>query len=66
MPTVEDLPGGTTINDIQLAGEEPVQCRVRFSYGRFLGNMAVNYTDEAYWQDVLGRGFSGTTRPTRW
>jgi outer membrane receptor protein involved in Fe transport len=32
-----------------------------FSYGRFLGNMSVNYTDEAFWQDVLDARFHGTT-----
>jgi outer membrane receptor protein involved in Fe transport len=32
-----------------------------FNYGRFLGNLAVNYTDEAFWQDVLDARFHGTT-----
>jgi outer membrane receptor protein involved in Fe transport len=32
-----------------------------FSYSRFLGNLAVNYTDEAFWQDVLDARFHGTT-----
>ena len=32
-----------------------------FNYGRFLGNMAVSYTDEAFWQDVLDARFHGTT-----
>jgi hypothetical protein len=32
-----------------------------FSYNRFLGNLGVNYTDEAFWQDVLDARFHGTT-----
>jgi iron complex outermembrane receptor protein len=32
-----------------------------FTYGRFLGNLSVSYTDGAFWQDVLGDGFQGTT-----
>jgi outer membrane receptor protein involved in Fe transport len=32
-----------------------------FSYNRFLGNLAVSYTDEAFWQDVLDARFHGTT-----
>jgi hypothetical protein len=32
-----------------------------FTYGRFLGNLSVTFTDDAFWQDVLGPGFQGTT-----
>ena len=32
-----------------------------FSYDRFLGNLGVSYTDEAFWQDVLDQRFHGTT-----
>jgi iron complex outermembrane receptor protein len=32
-----------------------------FTYGRFLGNLSVSYTSDAFWQDVLGDGFQGTT-----
>ena len=32
-----------------------------FNYMRYLGNLTVSYTDEAYWQDVLDRRFFGTT-----
>ncbi len=31
------------------------------NYRRFLGNLTVSYTSDAYWQDVLDRRFSGTT-----
>ena len=32
-----------------------------FNYGRFLGSLSVSYSDDAFWQDVLGPGFQGTT-----
>jgi outer membrane receptor protein involved in Fe transport len=34
-----------------------------FTYARFLGNMSVSYTDEAFWQDVLDQRFHGSTDP---
>jgi iron complex outermembrane receptor protein len=34
---------------------------VNFSASRYLGNLAVNYTDEAYWQDVLDLRYAGPT-----
>jgi iron complex outermembrane receptor protein len=32
-----------------------------FNYERYLGNLTVSYTDEAYWQDVLDARYAGTT-----
>jgi iron complex outermembrane receptor protein len=32
-----------------------------FSYQRYLGNFSVNYTDGAFWQDVLDQRYHGTT-----
>jgi iron complex outermembrane receptor protein len=32
-----------------------------FSVSRYLGNFSVNYSDSAYWQDVLDQRFAGTT-----
>jgi outer membrane receptor protein involved in Fe transport len=63
MPTVDDLPVGTTINDINWPAKNRFNAGFDFSYSRFLGNLAVSYTDEAYWQDVLDVRFSGTTEP---
>ena len=31
------------------------------SYRRYLGNLSVNFTDEAYWQDVLDVRYAGVT-----
>jgi len=63
MPTVKDLPPGTTINDINWPPKNRFNAGFDFSYRRILGNMSVNYTDEAYWQDVLDARFAGTTEP---
>ena len=30
-------------------------------YERFTGNLSVSFSDDAFWQDVLGPGFQGTT-----
>jgi iron complex outermembrane receptor protein len=32
-----------------------------FSYSRYLGNLMVSYTGDAYWQDVLDQRYAGTT-----
>jgi hypothetical protein len=32
-----------------------------FGISRYFGNFSVNYTDSAYWQDVLDQRFAGTT-----
>ena len=32
-----------------------------FNYGRYLGNVMVSYTSDAYWQDVLDQRYAGTT-----
>jgi outer membrane receptor protein involved in Fe transport len=63
MPEVEDLPAGTSINDINWPAENRFNAGVDFTYQRFLGNLSVNYTDEAYWQDVLDARYAGTTDP---
>jgi len=63
MPVAEDLPAGTTINDINWPPKNRFNAGFNFSYRRFLGNMNVNYTDEAYWQDVLDARYAGTTEP---
>ncbi|MGH9257069.1 MAG: TonB-dependent receptor plug domain-containing protein [Vicinamibacterales bacterium] len=60
-PVAEDLPSGTSINDINWPPKNRFNVGFDFSYARFLGNMSVNFTDEAYWQDVLDVRFAGMT-----
>ncbi|HLG58941.1 MAG TPA: TonB-dependent receptor [Vicinamibacterales bacterium] len=63
MPEIEDFPAGVTINDVNRPARNRFNAGFNFSYERFLGNLAVNYTDESYWQDVLDARFAGTTDP---
>ncbi len=62
MPVAEDLPPGTTINDINWPSKNRFNAGFDFSYHRVLGNASVNYTDSAYWQDVLDARYAGTTK----
>jgi outer membrane receptor protein involved in Fe transport len=61
MPEVEDLPPGTSINDINWPAKNRFNAGFDFDYSRFVGNLSVNYTDEAYWQDVLDARYAGIT-----
>ena len=61
MPEAEDLPPGTSINDVNWPAENRFNTGFDFSYSRFLGNLTVNFTDDAYWQDVLDARYAGTT-----
>ena len=63
MPIAEKLPPGTSINDINWPAKNKYNAGFNFSYSRFLGNLAVSYTDEAYWQDVLDARYAGKTKP---
>lgn len=60
-PVAEDLPRGTTIEDINWPAKNRVNAGFDFSYRRVLGNLMVSYTGDAYWQDVLDARFAGTT-----
>ncbi|MEQ1760761.1 MAG: TonB-dependent receptor [Vicinamibacterales bacterium] len=58
---VVDFPAPFTANDINWAAPNRFNAGVNVNYGRYLGNLAVNFTDEAFWQDVLDARFAGTT-----
>ena len=60
-PEIEEFPAGVTINDVNWPAKNRFNAGFNFSYQRYLGNMSINYTDEAYWQDVLDVRFAGTT-----
>jgi hypothetical protein len=61
MPTIEDFPAGATINDINWPAKNRFNIGGSVNYLKWLGNLSVNYTDEAFWQDVLDARFAGTT-----
>ncbi len=56
-PTVE----GFALSEINLPPKNRFNVGFNFSHQRLLGNLAVSYTDEAFWQDVLDARFAGTT-----
>ena len=62
-PTIADFPVGTGINDINWPAKNRFNAGFDFSYQRFLGNLSLNYTSSAYWQDVLDARYAGTTDP---
>jgi outer membrane receptor for ferric coprogen and ferric-rhodotorulic acid len=63
MPEIEDFPAGVTINDVNWPAKNRFNVGFNVNYMKWLGNFSVNYTDEAYWQDVLDARFAGTTDP---
>jgi iron complex outermembrane receptor protein len=60
-PVARDLPPGSSITDINWPAQNRFNAGFDFSYSRFLGNLSVNFTDEAYWQDVLDVRYAGMT-----
>ena len=63
MPTIAGFPAGTSINDINWPAKNRFNTGVNFDIARLLGTFSVNYTDSAYWQDVLDVRFAGSTKP---
>jgi iron complex outermembrane receptor protein len=59
-PVIE-FPAPFTAADWNAPANNRFNAGVNVDTGRFLGNFAVNFTDEAYWQDVLDARFAGTT-----
>jgi outer membrane receptor protein involved in Fe transport len=49
------------ISELNRPPTNRVNAGFNFGYDRFLGNLAVSYSDEAFWQDVLDSRFHGTT-----
>jgi iron complex outermembrane receptor protein len=61
LPEVDGLTAGTSINDINWPAKHRFNAGANLSHGRYLGNVSVHFTDEAYWQDVLDARFAGIT-----
>jgi iron complex outermembrane receptor protein len=57
----EPEPEGFDLSELNLPPENRFNAGVGFSYQRFFGNIAVSYSDSAFWQDVLDARYSGTT-----
>jgi outer membrane receptor for ferric coprogen and ferric-rhodotorulic acid len=57
----EPDPEGFDLGELNLPPENRFNIGAGFNYQRFLGNIAVSYSDDAFWQDVLDDRFHGTT-----
>jgi iron complex outermembrane receptor protein len=47
--------------ELNVAPSNRVNAGFNFSYQRYLGNLSISYSDEAFWQDVLDSRYHGTT-----
>jgi outer membrane receptor protein involved in Fe transport len=54
-------PDGFDISELNLPPKNRFNTGFNVSLDRFLGNLAVSYSDSAFWQDVLDARFHGTT-----
>jgi len=59
----EPDPKDFDLSELNIPAAHRFNAGVSVSYDRFLGNFSVSYTDKAYWQDVLGAEYAGTTDP---
>ena len=57
----EPEPEGYPLTELNIPAENRFNAGFAVNYNRFLGNLAVTYTDSAFWQDVLDARYSGTT-----
>jgi iron complex outermembrane receptor protein len=58
-PDPKDFP----LSELNLPPNNRFNVGANFTYNKFLGNISVTYTDEAFWQDVLNDPYHGTTEP---
>jgi iron complex outermembrane receptor protein len=54
-------PTGFDISELNLPAQNLFNAGVSVTYDRWLGNLSLSYSDEAFWQDVLDSRFHGTT-----
>jgi iron complex outermembrane receptor protein len=52
---------GFALSEVNLPPNNRFNAGFNFNVNRVFGNLAVSYTDEAFWQDVLDARFAGTT-----
>jgi iron complex outermembrane receptor protein len=57
----EPEPDGFDISELNLPPTNRFNIGASVNYQRILGNLSVNYTDDAFWQDVLDSRYHGTT-----
>jgi outer membrane receptor protein involved in Fe transport len=54
-------PKDFALSELNLPPNNRFNIGANVTYGRFLGNFSVTYTDDAFWQDVLDDPYHGTT-----
>ncbi len=54
-------PDGFDISELNLPPKHRFNVGTSLTVDRFLGNLSVSYTDDAFWQDVLDDRYHGTT-----
>jgi iron complex outermembrane receptor protein len=57
----EPEPDGFDLSELNIPAENRVNAGVSLNYRRVLANLSVNYTGDAFWQDVLDARYHGTT-----
>jgi iron complex outermembrane receptor protein len=57
----EPEPDGFDISELNLPPRNRFNAGVGYTSARVLGNVSINFTDDAFWQDVLDARFHGTT-----
>ena len=57
----ESGPDAIPISELNFPPNHRFNIGGAFNYGIFLGNLSVSYSSDAFWQDVLGAGYQGTT-----
>ena len=57
----EPEPEGFDISELNIPPENRFNVGVSLNYRRVLGNLSVNYSGDAFWQDVLDARYHGTT-----
>jgi outer membrane receptor protein involved in Fe transport len=57
----EPEPDGFDISELNLPPKNRFNAGAGFTYSRFLGNLSISYSDDAFWQDVLDDRYHGTT-----
>jgi iron complex outermembrane receptor protein len=57
----EPEPDGFDISELNIPAEHRFNVGVGLNYRRVLGNLSVNHSGDAFWQDVLDARYHGTT-----
>ena len=55
-------PKDFSLSELNIPAKNRFNAGLSFDHERCLGNFSVGYTDSAFWQDVLGDAYHGTTK----